>query len=252
MAMSSTSLGTAHIHETADGARLYWEQEGEGPRVLLVHGGTGTGAYDWEFVRAPLREACRLMVLDIRGHGRSSDPQGLVSLPQIGADVRSLLEAEGGCDAIIAFSVGASATLALLCEHPELTRSFVAIGASTSGDPTRVEEFSTGPWPSSLQRLHHQHGSGADHWRRLRRAFATSWAALDVDAAALARLTLPTLVVCGDRDRIEPVETALALARALPRGELLVLPNCGHFAPRQRPTELAAAALGFLQRALRS
>ncbi len=239
-----------HVFETADGARLHWVQQGAGPRVLLVHGGTGTGAYDWELVRPALSESHRLMVLDLRGHGRSSDPGERVGLGQIVDDVRSLLVAEGGCDAIVAFSIGASATLALLCSEPELTRAFVCIGASMAGDPDRVEEFSTGPWPSSLRALRHDHARDDDHWKRLRRAFASSWADLHLDDAALARVEIPTLVVCGDRDRIEPVETALQLSRALPRGELLVLPDCGHFVPRQRPDELCAAVLGFLDRAL--
>jgi pimeloyl-ACP methyl ester carboxylesterase len=253
--MTSTSRAipavTEHVYETDDGAELFWEELGEGPRVLLVHGGTGTGAYDWEYVREPLAESHRLMVLDMRGHGRSSDPRKLVSLAQVGADIRSLLRAQGGgCDAIIAFSIGASATLALLCEEPGLTRAFVAIGASRMGDPSRVEEFSTGPWPSALQALRHEHGTGDDYWKQLRSAFATSWADLHLDDAALANLTLPTLAVCGDRDRIEPVETALALTRTVPQGQLLVLPDCGHFVPRQRPAELTVAVRGFLDRVL--
>jgi pimeloyl-ACP methyl ester carboxylesterase len=56
--------------------------------------------------------------------------------------------------------------------------------------------------------------------------------------------------VCGDRDRVEPVETALSLCRLLPRGELLVLPDCGHFVSRERPAELSAVVDGFLSRVL--
>jgi len=91
-------------HAAADGARLYWEEEGEGPRVLLVHGGTGTSEFDWEFVREPLAERFRLLLTDVRGHGHSSDPHYRLSIGQIGDDVASLLEQVGECDAIIAFS----------------------------------------------------------------------------------------------------------------------------------------------------
>ena len=123
-------------HPTADGASLYWEEEGDGPRVLLVHGGTGTSAFDWEFVREPLAKRFRLLLTDVRGHGQSSDPQYRLSIEQIGDDVASLLEHEGECDAIIAFSVSATAVLALLCRRPSLARAFICIGASTTGDPT--------------------------------------------------------------------------------------------------------------------
>jgi pimeloyl-ACP methyl ester carboxylesterase len=239
-----------HHHETADGADLYWEEEGQGPRVLLVHGGTGTGAFDWELVRPRLVHGHHLMVIDLRGHGRSSDPARRLSLEQIGADVLSLLEETGGCDAIMAFSIGASAMLALLCERPTLTRAFVCIGASTAGDIDQVEAIVNGPWPADLRGLRHQHSSGEDHWRRLRSTLAHSWAGHRLSDEQLAGLEVPTLVVCGDRDRVEPVETALSLSRSLPQGELLVLPGCGHFAPRERPAELSTIVERFLARVL--
>jgi pimeloyl-ACP methyl ester carboxylesterase len=237
-------------HAAADGASLYWEEEGDGPRVLLVHGGTGTSAFDWEFVREPLAERFRLLLTDVRGHGHSSDPHYRLSIGQIGDDVASLLEQVGECDAIIAFSVSATAVLALLCRRPSLTRAFVCIGASTTGDPTQVDAILSGPWPSKLKRIQHEHATGEDHWRRLQFALAHSWADLKITEAELGGLETPTLVVCGDRDRIEPVETALALARTLPQGELCVLPDCGHFVSRDRPTELTAVIERFLDRVL--
>ena len=239
-----------HRHVTADGASLYWEEEGEGPRVLMVHGGTGTSAFDWEMVREPLARRYRLMLSDVRGHGESSDPHERLGIEQIGDDVASLLEQRGGCDAIIAFSVSATAVLALLCRRPSLTRAFVCIGASVTGDASQVDTILNGPWPSALKRIEHRHATGADHWRRLQAALAHSWADHDLTAQQLGALRLPTLVVCGDRDRIEPVESALSLSRSLPRGELLVLPDCGHFVSRQRPAELSAAVDGFLTRVL--
>jgi pimeloyl-ACP methyl ester carboxylesterase len=238
-------------HAAADGARLYWEEEGEGPRVLLVHGGTGTSEFDWEFVREPLAERFRLLLTDVRGHGHSSDPDYRLSIGQIGDDVASLLEQVGECDAIIAFSVSATAVLALLCRRPSLARAFVCIGASTTGDPTQVDAILNGPWPSKLKRIRHEHGTGDDYWRRLQAALAHSWADLRITDAELSGLDTPTLVVCGDRDRIEPVETALDLARALPHGELCVLPDCGHFVSRDRPAELSSVVGQFLDRVLR-
>ena len=208
-------------HTTADGASLYWEEEGEGPRLLLVHGGTGTSAFDWELVRERLARHYRVMVTDLRGHGRSSDPGERLGIEQIGSDVASLLEHVGGADAVMAFSVSASAMLALLCRQPSLTRAFVCIGGSRIGDPTQVEGILNGPWPSKLKALHHEHGAGPDHWRRLQAALARSWAGYELTEAQLGGLDTPTLVVCGDRDRIEPVETAVSLCRVLPKGELL-------------------------------
>ncbi|MGA8719171.1 MAG: alpha/beta hydrolase, partial [Solirubrobacteraceae bacterium] len=239
-----------HHHLTADGASLYWEEEGDGPRVLMIHGGTGTSAFDWEFVREPLARHYRLLLTDVRGHGESSDPQERLGIGQIGDDVDSLLERCGGCDAIMAFSVSATAMLGLLCRRPWLARAFVCIGASVTGDASQVDSILNGPWPSSLKRIEHRHAGDADYWRRLQAALAHSWADWGLTPEQLDALDIPTLVVCGDRDRIEPVESALSLSRSLRRGELLVLPDCGHFVSRQRPAELSAAVDGFLARVL--
>ena len=58
----------------------------------MVHGGTGTSAFDWEFVREPLSTRYRLLLTDVRGHGESSDPHERLGIGQIGDDVASLLE----------------------------------------------------------------------------------------------------------------------------------------------------------------
>jgi pimeloyl-ACP methyl ester carboxylesterase len=238
--------------EAAGAARIYYEIEGEGPSVLLVHGGTGTSEYDWELQRDQLSEDYRLVLMDMRGHGRSNDPEWLLGIEQIGKDVVQLVDELGERPAaIIAFSVGASAVMRLLALEPDLTDAFVTIGPSPSPKPERVTQIDEGPWPQELIELRHEHGD-VDHWRRLRSRLVRSvWrdpAPMTDDE--LARIAMPTLVVAGDRDSIEPVETAVRICRALPRGELLVLPGAGHFAHRDRPEEFNAVVERFLARHL--
>jgi pimeloyl-ACP methyl ester carboxylesterase len=59
---------------------------------------------------------------------------------------------------------------------------------------------------------------------------------------AVAGLTVPTLVVAGDRDRLTPPEHARKIVEALPQSAgLLVFEQTGHMAPLERPRELADA-----------
>ncbi|MHB2001517.1 MAG: alpha/beta fold hydrolase [Solirubrobacteraceae bacterium] len=237
------------VIETADGACLHYEAQGDGPLLVLVHGGTGTAAYDWEHLLPPLRERFRVVCPDLRGHGRSSDPENLLGIPQLADDLLALLTEL--CEqpaAIVAFSIGATAALSALVQKPDAAQSLVLIGASRVGEPARAPEFANGPWPQALQDLRHEHGDGPEHWRHLRNRLSSSWASLRIDESELARLQLPALVVCGDRDRIEPVQSTAELASSLPRGELFVVPGCGHFVPRQRPVELLAVLEAFLDR----
>ena len=96
--------------------------------------------------------------------------------------------------------------------------------------------MSTRPTPSTG-------GGCAPPWRRAGHSIAST-------ETELAAIEVPTLVVAGDRDRVEPLKTAVTLLATLPRAELLVLPRCGHFVPRERPAELAAAIDAFLERVL--
>lgn len=239
--------------DVAGNAQLHYEIEGEGPLVLLVHGGTGTGSYDWEHLRGPLAQRYRLLIPDLRGHGRSSDPEWLLGADQVGDDILALLDHVGARPvAAIAFSIGAASMLRLLSRRPDLTDAFVAIAPSLQSRPERVAGITSGPWPQGLVDLRHEHGEDAEHWKRLRNRLAKEfWQ--DFEAFTdeeLALIPVPTLAVWGDRDPIEPVETGLRLARTMPAGEILVLPNAGHFIPRGRADELLPVLEHFLARHL--
>ncbi|WP_007027135.1 alpha/beta fold hydrolase [Saccharomonospora iraqiensis] len=67
--------------------------------------------------------------------------------------------------------------------------------------------------------------------------------------ALAPRITVPTLVVWGMRDRVISVRRAPRTARTLPRARLLVLPRTGHLAQMERPTTVARAVLGLWDRA---
>ena len=239
-----------HHHLTADGASLYWEEEGDGPRVLMVHGGTGTSAFDWEFVRGPLARHYRLLLTDVRGHGESSDPQERLGIGQIGDDVDSLLERCGGCDAIMAFSVSATAMLGLLCRRPWLARAFVCIGASVTGDASQVDSILNGPWPSSLKRIEHRHAGDPDYWRRLQAALATAGPTGASLPSSSTRSTFPRWWCAVTGTGSSRSSRRCRYPGRCATASCSCLPDCGHFVSRQRPAELSAAVDGFLARVL--
>jgi pimeloyl-ACP methyl ester carboxylesterase len=118
---------------------------------------------------------------------------------------------------------------------------------AAGGARLHYDDEGTGPL---VLLVHGGTGTGAYDWQYQRERLAESWAALHLDDESLRRIAIPTLVVAGDRDTVEPVETALALARTLPAGELLVVPGAGHFAARDRPAEVTFALEQFLARHL--
>jgi pimeloyl-ACP methyl ester carboxylesterase len=65
---------------------------------------------------------------------------------------------------------------------------------------------------------------------------------------AVASLTVPTLVVAGDRDRLTPPAHARRIADVLPDpADLVVLPDTGHMSPLERPRELCDAVTRLIR-----
>ncbi len=66
-------------------------------------------------------------------------------------------------------------------------------------------------------------------------------------AARLGEITLPTLLLWGERDRVVPPAMGERLAGVLPRSTLVVLPGCGHLPQEEQPQESLAVLRRFLQ-----
>jgi pimeloyl-ACP methyl ester carboxylesterase len=66
-------------------------------------------------------------------------------------------------------------------------------------------------------------------------------------AERLSELTLPTLVITGDDDRIVPTEQSVRLAEELPNAQLVVIPQCGHLPHEEHPAEFMQAVTEFLK-----
>jgi pimeloyl-ACP methyl ester carboxylesterase len=64
----------------------------------------------------------------------------------------------------------------------------------------------------------------------------------------LPTLDMPALIVVGDEDQITPPEQARAMARAIPRAQLMVVPDAGHLPPVERPEVTTDALREFLRR----
>ena len=60
-------------HVDVNGFAMYFEVRGEGEPLLLLHGGTGIGA-DWRHVFPADPHGYQVVVPDLRGHGRSTNP----------------------------------------------------------------------------------------------------------------------------------------------------------------------------------
>ena len=218
-----------------NGIELFFRDIGSGEPLLLLHGFTGSGD-DWQHVFAEPLAGYRLIVPDLRGHGRSTNPSGQFTFADAARDIFALLDQLGiGRVSAIGMSAGANTLLHMATQQPSRIDALIHVsGTPRFPDQARAimktmteEGRSAAEW-AEMRARHHQ---GDDQIRALwrhAREFADDRSDMNFDAATLSAITARTLIVHGDRDPLYPVELAVELFRAIPNAALAVVPNGGH------------------------
>lgn len=240
------------------GLTVFVLEEGEpaGEPVILLHGMLTTGESSFRGEIAALEERYHLIVPDARGHGRTVGPPEPFSFQELALDTAALLEALGIRRAhFIGFSLGAIQSLILARERPEVVHTLVAIGgADRLEEPARrqIAQIEASPSPALLRRLAewHEVGQGVGAGRRLLAQWLTlaTTRAVALPRRELCGIVAPTLLIFGDRDPFYPAELPVRMREAIPRAELLVVPNCGHAVNLANPAIVQLAIRQFLDR----
>jgi len=244
-------VGGASGYAPHDGARIFWRSYGAGSPVILLHGGLANGEYWGNQVPALVRDHRRVILIDSRGHGRSTRDGRPYTYELMASDVIAVMDTLGlERAAVVGWSDGAIIALVMALKYPDrLTRAFVF---AANMDPSGVKsDTETNPTFARFERQ-----CGGDY-RRLSATpgdFAAFQAAIETmwdkepnyTAADLARIATPVAIVDGDHDEaIKRVHTEY-LARTIPGARLIILPGLSHFAMLQNPAVFNAAMLGFL------
>jgi pimeloyl-ACP methyl ester carboxylesterase len=268
MATTSTS-GTTHVN----GADIYWERSGSGPRLFFVNGSGATLA-DVALLLAPLAERFDVLAHDHRGMGRSTAPPGPTSMADYAGDIAGLLDAVGWDDcAVMGVSFGGMVAqeyavtwpdrvvrLALMCTSPggEGGASYpldqladlpvderVAIGTTLLDTRFTPEFLAAHPDQQGFVDLF------AAGQRQERTPEAADGARRQLEArshhdvcARLHLITCPTLVASGRFDGIAPPANGAYIAEHVPQAEQRLYDG-GHMFFVQDPTALPEA-LDFL------
>lgn len=285
MTTDSSYEGTLKELKTDLGVLRYHEA-GDGPPLLLLHG-SGPGVTGWRNFRGNLgvfAEHFRTFVLEFPGFGVSDDFGGHPMLTAGDAVLRFL---DGlGLDevAMLGNSMGGIVATQFAIAHPDRVGKLITIGGigrnlfspgpgeginllmEFTDDPTRerliawlhsmvfdpamvTEELIEERWtqatdPETLASARKMYSKAAFE--------AGAKAALESDAtpywAQLHKVKAPTLLTWGRDDRVSPLDMAIIPMRSIPRAELHVFPNCGHWAMIEQKTAFESAVLAFLLR----
>ena len=219
-----------------NGAEIYYEQQGEGAPLLLLHGGGGCHE-DWIYAgRDHFMREYRLIVPDARGHGRSTNPDTTITHRQCALDTIALLDSLGieRCKAI-GLSMGANTLLHLATTQPDRLEAMVLVSATMYFPEqaraimrqVRVENRSAEEW-ETMRTRHHLGDEQIQALWEWQRGMSESYEDMNFTPPSLNRIKASTLIVYGDRDFLYPVEMAVEMYRAIPQAALWVVPHGGH------------------------
>jgi len=235
-----------------NGIRIWFATFGKGEPVILLHGGLANANYWGNQVRALLSQY-RVIVMDSRGHGRSSrndQPYGydLMASDVIGAmDFLNIPKA-----AIVGWSDGAIIGLDIAIRHPEHITKLFAFAANS--DPSGVADIAQSPvfkaFIARAEKEYEQLSSTPTEYQGFRAQIEKMWDTQpNWTADDLKKITTPTWIVDADHDEAIKRENTEFMAANIPGAGLLLQPEVSHFSFLQDPDQFSADVQHFLKHA---
>ena len=255
--MTSPSTDATHRGDFVDanGVRTYFEVDGAGEPLVLVHGGL-CAIETLAGLRSELARSYRVYMPERRGHGRTRDVEGPFSYERFAEDTIAFMEAVNLESAhFVGFSDGATISLLIALSRPDLVRTLVYIGQQINPGGLRPEfqqmmkldAMPQGMLPPMLRELYASLSpDGADHWDVIiGKAWPMMTSSPNIETATLAAVAAPTLVMIGDDDIVSESH-AKEIAEAIRHAELVVVPNATHAFPMEQPDTTAKSITSFI------
>ncbi|MEO7909559.1 MAG: alpha/beta hydrolase [Roseiflexaceae bacterium] len=238
-----------------DGARIWYATYGSGAPVILLHGGLGHSG-NWGYqVPALINSGYHAIVIDSRGHGRSTRDGRPYKYELMASDVLAVMDAlHVEKTAIVGWSDGACTALILAMQAPKRVAGVFFFGCNMDPSGTKEVEFSP-----ILKRCFDRHARDYAELSATPDQFEAFVEAVgemmktepNCSAEELADIHLPVAIVQSEHDEFIKPEHAEYLARTIPNAEFVNLHGVSHFAPLQRPEQFNSAMLTFLSSGLK-
>jgi 3-oxoadipate enol-lactonase len=253
-----------------DGARIDVRVNGtDGGAVVMIHGFPLTRDI-WDAQAERLARTHRVVRPDLRGIGASSVPDGPYLMETLASDVAATLDALAiERAAFVGHSLGGYVALAFARMYTERVTHLALVCSRIAADTQEIAENRR----KTADLIEREGALRTDMVSRLlapetlsqrpeiaRRAVELSRRIEPRGAAALLRgmamraasddiapdLEMPMLMIAGARDAVIPIEEARAVARAFPKGRLVVCEHSGHLPMLEEPDRVTESLAEFL------
>jgi len=233
-----------------NGIKIWYATFGRGEPVVMLHGGLANSNYWAHQVRA-LQAHYRVIVMDSRGHGRSTRDERAYGYDLMASDVLALMDHLGvKKGAIVGWSDGAIIGLDIAMHHPERVSRLFAFAANS--DPSGVADIASSDVFNAYiarageeyKRLSPTPGEYKSFVDQITKMWETQPNWTDVD---LAKIKVPTWIVDADHDEAIRRENTEFMAAHIPNAGLLIQPKVSHFSFLQDAEQFSEDVLHFLE-----
>lgn len=233
-----------------NGIKIWYATFGQGEPVILLHGGLANSNYWGNQVRS-LQDKYQVIVMDSRGHGRSSRDNKPYGYDLMASDVIGLMDHLKIPKAtIVGWSDGAIIGLDLAMKHPDRVSKLFAFAANS--DPSGVADISKSKvfnaFIARAEKEYRELSPTPDGYKAFLTQIEKMWASQPHwTAKDLATIRVPTWIVDGDHDEAIKRPNTEFMAAKIPGAGLLLQPEVSHFSFIQDPEQFNDDVLHFLR-----
>lgn len=221
----------------------YFPADPQAPTLILLHGNGEDHTYFVKQIPA-FSPHFRLVLMDTRGQGQSTGGDGELNFSVFAADLLALMDHLQIAKAhLLGFSDGGNLALTFALAHPERVQSLILNGANLNPGGVKLSTqlpivlgYGCCRLLSPFSRKARQNGA----------VLGLMVNHPHIPPQALATLTMPALVIVGERDMIRDRHSQL-IARSLPNAQFVRIPGGDHFCAAKCPEVFNHAVLSFLQ-----
>lgn len=262
-----------------NGLMMNCEVTGEGECLVLIHGFTDN-LNMWANQVAEFSKTCKVLTLDVRGHGQTEAPSGALSMDLFAEDIQGLLEAlkiEKAC--VLGYSMGGRIGLQFALKHPEKVTGLVFANSGIAGVGYQIPEEQMKEMVARREQMMELYQSNdieriadsmaersmtpgmreknpelfkkykaiklqnnPEHYFAIMQAMGAA-AASPPD---LSQIKCPALIIAGDQDLFMSMDVTLFMAKTMPRALMKVF-STGHASAMEVPKEFNQAVLDFMK-----
>lgn len=233
-----------------NGAQIYYEIYGEGEPLILIHGGLGNGQY-WVNQIPVFAEHYQVIVMDSRGHGRSSFDEQPITYELMASDVLGLMDhLKLERASIVGWSDGGIIGLEIAINNPERLDKVVAYGANFDPTGVRLDVGDNAYFNAYIEKAAEDYldlSPAPDRWDEFLENIGTMWATLpNYSEDQLRSITTPFLILDGAMEEAIDLNQTKLMALLIPGAELILMEGTGHFAMMEQPDEFNRIVMDYL------